>query len=398
MPLYRITGETADHRRVERVVEASGKAEAAQIAEGQGIFVFDVRARLLVNPVQRVRRQDIIVFTRLLSVVVGSGLALNDGLRVVYGQLPPGAFRRVVEQILTDVESGVQLSRALANHQQIFDPLYVGLVMAGEAAGRLDITLRELHKFLERRESLRKKLRAALTYPAVVFSFTLGIVAFFMFWLIPRWQKNLHKSLDELPAFSRVVFESAHFARENSWLILLLLFLAGAALALFARTPAGRLMLARFRMSLPVFGNITRNGVLVRLTRSLQTLVQNRVLLTESLKVARHGLDNPLYSESLGRVVERVEGGEYFSAALEAENGENLYPLLLLQMARMGEESGKLGEMLEHAADFFDSELELSFQKIQSLIQPLIIIFLGIFVGAMVLALFLPMFGGLGKL
>ena len=328
-------------------------------------------------------------FTRQLGTLVQAGLPLLRALQVLGRQQRNKVFRGVIEAMAAGILAGESLSGAMARHPRVFGETYRGLIRAGETGGRLDVALLQLARFLEKAERIRRRVQAALYYPAAVLTVTVLILTALMLFVVPRFRTIFQEQLRgaDLPGLTAAVLATSDFVGANlGWIAL-----AGAGAGTLAgglrALPRGRRWLDAATLRLPVVGALCGKLAVVRFARTLGTLLGNGVAILQALQVARATVGNAVFAAALDGVHARVQAGATVSAAL---GHARCFPDLLVSMVAVGEETGALAEMLGRVADAFDEEVDTAVGGLTALLEPVLIVFLSLTVGTVVIALFLP--------
>lgn len=341
------------------------------------------------------RGRRLIEFTRLFSTLVKSGVMVDEALKLLAeGETDP-RMRRLLEGVRAEVVNGAPLSAALARESDLFDPLYYRSVAAGERSGNLAAVLDRLLAYQRQRQALAKKVLLSLIYPAILMLVAGAAIVGLVTYLVPKFAETFKSMEIELPDYTKFVIALSDFAVSFGPALVLLAVLALVAARRWARTPAGARRLDEVKLALPVFGNLLRVSALAAFLRTLATMLRGGIPLLEALRVTERAVGNAVVGESIRGVAEEVERGESFSRALKRAGD---FPALLPRMARIGEESGKLDEMLEQAADFFDDEVDTLATTLATVIEPVLMMALaGVFLAVM-LAMILPVFSMSGKI
>jgi type IV pilus assembly protein PilC len=337
----------------------------------------------------RIKLKDVSVFSRQFATMISSGLSMLRSLYILAEQTESKPLAEVVNQVRQDVERGASLSAALAKHPKAFNRLYVAMVRAGEAGGVLDSVLQRLATTIEKQVELRRKVKSAMTYPAVVSCLVLLLVTAMLLFVIPMFQ-NIYGSLGgKLPVPTRILINISNVIRKL-WFIV---FAAeGAAVFAFRKwinSEEGRKRWDTLKLKAPVFGALAKKTALARFGRTLSALVRSGVPILESLDIVAETSGNWVVSEAVRDTQQQVKRGEPLSKRLEMHP---VFPPMVVQMMTVGEETGALDEMLDKIADFYDQEVEATVNALTSLIEPILIVIMGVVIGGMIIALYLPMF------
>ena len=337
----------------------------------------------------RVKLKDLAVFSRQFATMVNSGLPLLRTLTILEEQTESSQLRKVLGEIRLDVERGNSLSGALGRHPRTFPALYVAMCRAGEAAGTLDQVLLRLADTMEKEVSLRQKVKSAMTYPIVVFCMVVLILIAMLVFVVPTF-KDLYSSLGgTLPLPTRILLSVSDGFRKYFWVVGLL---AIAMVWLFRRwikTDRGRRAFDRFKLRLPIFGQLFQKTALARFSRTLSVLSRSGVPILQALDIVSDTVKNEVVADAVRDVQAGVKEGESVAAPL---GKHKVFPPMVVQMMAVGEETGALDTMLEKIADFYDEEVASTVESLTSLIEPIMIAIVGGTVGVIVISLYLPLF------
>ena len=377
-------------------VEAVSEAAVAEKLKAMGYVPLDVRAvnvgmqrEISFGRKKRVKLKDLSIFARQLATMIDAGLTLLRALTILSEQADNAELRRILRGVKQDVEAGMSLSASFAKAEDVFPPLMVNMTRAGEAGGFLDVTMRQIADNFESEVRLRGKIKAALTYPVVVFVLAMLMCGGMLIFVVPVF-KNMFEGLGgELPLPTKVLV----FLSESMKLMLpILVVTAVASVALwrrFGKTEQVRNVVDPLKLRLPVFGKLSQKLALARFSRNLSTLLSSGVPILQSLEIVSETTGSIVISRALKQVQESVRRGESVAGPL----GEHpVFPTMVVQMIASGEETGAIDQMLGKIAEFYDSEVEATTEALTALIEPLMIAFLGAIVGSMIIALYMPIF------
>lgn len=330
---------------------------------------------------KKVKSDDLVIFTRQLSAMIGAGVPLLRALNSLEQHAESPALKSILVTVVENVESGMSFGDALAKHPDTFSDVYVNMVRAGEAAGILDDILKRLAVQQEKSASIRKKVKSAMTYPVVLLFIT--VFAFFglMLFVIPQIGKiltDLGGEDAELPLLTQIMLGISGFMLQW-WFIIIPLLVGGIfGLLRYIKTPAGRRVFHQLMLRLPGVGPIIRKVVVARFSRTFSALIGAGVSIIESMTVTAHALGNVVYEQALLDAVDKVKNGEQLSRVLEEDD---LYPSIVAQMLAVGEETGQTENVLVKVADFYEEEVDTAIAGISSIIEPVMILLMGGMVG-----------------
>lgn len=337
-----------------------------------------------------VKGKVLTVFTRQLATLIDAGLPLLRSLRTLIKQEKNPALQNAMANLADSVESGNTFSEALAQHPKIFNKLYVNMVKAGELGGVLEIVLTRLAEFQEKAQRIRGKVISAMVYPIVVLVIAVGILAFLLLFIVPKFEAIFADMLGNkpLPLLTSIVIESSRFVQSNILIIVGVIVIGVVIFQVVKRTPAGAALLDRFKLKMPIFGDLISKTSIARFSRTLGTLVTSGVPILQALGITRETAGNIVLSNAINDVHEAVKEGESMVTPLEASG---LFPPMVISMIQVGEETGQLPDMLNKVADVYEEEVDVAVAGLTSLLEPVMIVFLAVVVGTIVVALFLPL-------
>jgi len=384
------TGKT-----IKGLVEAADEKQAASVLREKGLVLFglspsrqDVLKLASERLIHRIGLGEIATFTRQLSTMITAGLTVADALRILKEQSSPG-FALVIDDILRSVEGGVSLAEAMEKHPRVFNEVFVSLIRAGEAAGVLDKVLARLSDNLEKQKEFSSKVKGAMIYPAIIVV-GMGIVGtIMMIFVIPKLL-GLYKEFNaELPLPTKILMTVSDLATRFWWMTLIALGAGFFFFQNFQKTPLGRRKIDEIKLRLPIVGGLQKMTILTETTRTLGLLVSTGISIIDGLNIVSHAVGNSIYEEELQTAAKQVEKGLPLAGIL-AEYEE--FPPVVTQMIAVGEETGKLDEVLTKLSVYFESESDNLVKGLTTAIEPLIMIVLGLGVGFLVIAVILPIY------
>jgi general secretion pathway protein F len=336
-----------------------------------------------------VRGRDLLIFTHEMSTLLASGLPLDRSLSILAELAERPEMKRVVADILQSVQRGKSLAEAMAQHPKVFQPLYVNMVKAGEIGGVLDAVLLRLTEYLERADELRDEVRSALVYPVILTIVAMGSVTILLTYVLPKFAAIFSQAGQALPTSTRVLLGMSDAMRSYWWAGILIVVGLSFAFSNYIRTPGGRLQWDRFKLRLPLLGNLLRKLAVARFARTLGTLLRSGVPMLQALDIVRDVTGNVVLAAAIEEVKVGVRGGSGVAGPL---SHTAVFPPLALQMISVGEETGKLDEMLVQVADYFDKEVRQQIKRLTSLLEPALLLIGGVVVAFVVLSMFSAIF------
>ncbi len=336
-----------------------------------------------------VSTRDLVIFTRQFATMINSGLPLVQSLDILAKQSENKHLQKVIEEILYDVESGQTLADAMRKQEKVFPALYTNMVAAGEAGGILDTILLRLATFLEKADALRRKIKGAMIYPAVVMSVAAGAIAILLIFVIPTFQTMFADAGIALPLPTRIVIGMSAFLQAYWWAVAAAIAGAIFAIRAYYGTDNGELAIDKMSLHIPVLGNMLRKSAVARFTRTLGTLVASGVSILDGLEITAKTAGNRVIHDAVMESRASIAGGETISEPLKKSN---VFPPMVVQMINVGEQTGGLDEMLNKIADFYDEEVDAAVEALLAAMEPVMIVVLGVVVGGMIVAMYLPIF------
>ncbi|HUI05346.1 MAG TPA: type II secretion system F family protein [Acidimicrobiales bacterium] len=339
----------------------------------------------------RVKLTEIAVATRQMATMIDSGLSVVRSLVILAGQVENKELARVLAEVRVDVERGSSLSAACARHPKIFNTLFITMVQAGEAGGHLDSVLLDLANTMEKQAVLRRKVRSAMTYPAIVLSVMVIIFLALLIFIVPVFQKLFLSLHAKLPLPTQIVIDISKIVL-SVWSVLLLAIMVGGIVALrkWIKTEDGRLKWDAFKLRPPIFGQLTHKVSMARFAHTLGSLIEAGVPILESLDIVSDTAGNQVVGNALLEAKAGVREGRSLADTLREH--EEVIPALVTQMVEVGEQTGALDNMLHKVGQFYDGEVESTVNNLTSMLEPILTIVMGVGVGVMVISMYLPMF------
>jgi type IV pilus assembly protein PilC len=339
---------------------------------------------------KKVKSKILMIFTRQLATLIDSGLPLLRSLNVLAKQERDKVLKKTINSLADSVQGGSTFSDALALHPRIFNNLYVNMVKAGEVGGVLELVLTRLSEFQEKAAKIKNKVLSAMVYPIIVMTMALGIMGFLLVFIVPRFEAIFHDLLGDkpLPPVTQFVLAVSNFMKNHGLVLLAALVAIVFLYNFIGRTRRGRFAIDTFKLRMPLFGNLNRKTAISRFARTLGTLVTSGVPILQALNITRETAGNAAIARAIARVHDSVKEGESIVQPMEASKS---FPPMVVSMVDVGEETGKLPDMLLKIADVYDDEVDNAVAALTSMLEPIMIVFLAVIVGTIVLALFTPL-------
>ena len=387
--------DSADNKVVRSTVQADSESAAAKLLIAQGfvplkVELEDAKKGIIGKLTGRITTKDKIVFTRQLATLIGAGLPLAQSMRTVLDQTANKQMQQVVQDIIVDIESGRPLSEAFAKHPTVFDKVFIALVSAGEASGTLDDALKRVAAQQEKDAAMMSKIKGAMTYPAIVLFVIVGVVVFMLISVVPQVE-NLYDDLNkDLPLLTQIMVNAANFVMSFWWLVIIIIGISSYFFAQYLKTESGIRNRDIFKLNVPLFSGMFRKLYMARFSRTGQTLLSTGVAMLDMLHINSEAVNNVVISEGVDRAADKVKGGKALSVSLK---NEDYFLEMVPQMISIGEQSGKIDEMMGKCAQIYEDELDEEIKTISTAIEPVLMVVLAIVAGGMVGAILFPIYG-----
>jgi len=386
-------------KRKEGIIEANSNTEAVVNLRRQNLvpievhFIGEKGLSSIVKPEKglkgRVSLMELAVFSRQFATMLDAGVSIIDILQDLSSQTSNRYFGYVLSKIRKDIQEGSNFSMALSKHPKVFSPLYIALVRSGEESGNLPTVMEEIASYLEDQIMLLRKVRQAVSYPSVIIAFFIGVVSFVFLFLIPRFQQIFKSFGAKLPPLTLAVLNTSQFFVKFLPFIIGFLFLMWIFFLIYRRTPTGRKHIDTLKLKFPFFGKLMTKISLARFARSLSTLLGGGVSIAMALDIVADTAGNVI----IGNIIRKVRKGVIEGKVLGEEMRKYpIFPPMLVRMVSVGEETGRMEDMLNRVSKFFRDEVDATLNILTSILEPVLIIGLGIIVGIVVLAIYLPIF------
>jgi type IV pilus assembly protein PilC len=396
MPTYLYKARDENGKPIQASMDAPSQDDLAGKLRKMGYMPVQIREALpginmesLGSRLRRIKSEDIILFNIQLANMIDSGLTIITSLRIISEQIENKKLKGIIEDVGRLVEAGSSLSDALAKHPRVFPKIFIHTVRAGETSGKLNLVLNRLAVYVEQQEELRQKVKGAFFYPMILLFAGLLVIILIVTFIIPQFVEIFKESNVPLPVPTIIVYELGVGLKKAWYLVILGLGLAVFGMRKYVETKMGRLWFDRMQISVPVIGPLVRKVIISRFSRTLATLVESGVSILQSLDIVRDVVGNGIIGRIVQNVRDSVERGDRIAEPLRVSEE---FPLDAVQMIAVGEETGKLGYMLNKIADLYDTSIKFSVRKMTMLIEPVLLVVLGVVVGFIMASMLLPMF------
>lgn len=413
MPLYQYTAMDAAGKETKGFKDAPNEMAVAKFLKDQGMHPTGIKPatgaaakkatgggneqkksilslEINIGPL-KIAGKDLTILTRQLAILLEAGLPLVRALRTLEKQAKNPAVRKILGKIAASVEGGAGFSEALAQFPTSFDNLYVNMVRAGEASGKLDLILNRLASFREKAAKIAGKVKSAMTYPIIVLVIAISMTAGLMVGVVPKFEKMFQGMLGEnaqLPELTQFVVDISRTLQEHIVIVLVIVVVLIVGIHLAGKTAGGKLFFDTIKFKMPLIGSLVSKNSISKFARTLGTLTSSAVPALDALKIVRDTADNALIAKAVQQIHDAVKEGETMSSVLSTTN---IFPVMVVSMIEVGEETAKTPEMLEKIADTYDDEVDNAVAALTSMIEPLLMMFLAVVVGGIVIAMFLPL-------
>lgn len=375
-------------------VQADSESSAAKLLIAQNFTPISIKEDVesdspLAKLTGRITTKDKIVFTRQLATLIGAGLPLSESLNTTLEQTQNKKLQSIIQDVLVAVEAGKTLSDSFSKHPEVFDTVFLALVGAGEASGTLDASLIRVANQQEKDAAMISKIKGAMTYPIIVLFVIVAVMVFMLTTVVPQVEK-LYKDLKQtLPFLTKVMVDLSKFVGGFWWLILIVVGVGGYFLVQYSKTESGVKVVDNLKLRMPVIGNMFHKLYMARFMRTGQTLLSTGVSMLDMLRLTAVSVNNVIIKDAIVRAADKVKGGKALSSSLKSE--EDMLSLVP-QMVKIGEQSGKIDEMMGKTAQVYEDELDEQIRTLSTSIEPILMVVLAIVAGGMVAAILLPIY------
>lgn len=398
MPFFSYKAKNSNGETQKGKVEAVSQEKAAETLQERGLLVIaltPIAERATIGKSsQTMSFADTVIFTRQLASMVEAGLTLTNSISLLVQQAKP-SVRAVLSRVLSDVEGGMSFTKALEKHPKVFSKTYVYLVQAGESSGSLDEILNRLADTIEEQKEFRGKIVGALVYPSVVIVVMIAVVIVMMTVVVPKLMSVFEEFGAELPLPTKILIGMSDFMVNYWWVMLLILAVAGVAGWGWYRDPDSQRLVDKWILKLPIVGELRKKTMLTNFTQTLSMLVKSGVPLVDSLALSTESVGSINYRDHLHTVQEKVEKGVGFGEAISTYDD---FPPIMQQMISVGEETGKLDDLLARVSLYFKGEASRAISSLMAAFEPLLMVLLGVMVAFLAVAILLPIYDLTGQI
>ncbi len=412
MPRFTYVAKDANGKPITETTEANDQEGLIEKLQAQGYFIVSVqelraqlpktaaakKAQESATPAPKktgtfthtnIVLEDLLIFARQLATMLEAGVTLLRSLDVIVSQVESKNFSEILNEVRRDVEQGASLSAALAKHPKVFNQFWVSLIEVGEASGTMPLVLEKLAFYMEQQEAFNSTIISAIIYPAILFAVACGAIAFFAFFVGPKFETIFQSFGVKLPMITVILLVVFKFVKTK------LLFLVGGGFGIFTlikkfiSTPHGQLQFEKFLFAMPGFGRMFKLIVVERFASQMSILIDSGVPILYALDITQRLVSNKTCEIIVGDIKEGVREGELLVGPMQKSD---FFPPMAIQMIMVGEETGELSKMLKHVSAFYQRQVETFMKRFATMVEPIMLVFMGAVIGVIVLAMFLPMF------
>ncbi|MCQ6278268.1 type II secretion system F family protein [Bacillus sp. EB600] len=394
MARFKYAGRDRKGKR-QGTVNATSMREAMTNLKEDGIRVIEIteipetfftKDITIGNPV---KLQHFVIYLRQFATLIKAGVTVVDATGILAAQTESKHLKKALAGIELELRDGNPLSESVAKYPKIFTPMFVNMVKAGEAGGNLDETLERLAVHFEKQHFTRQKIVSALTYPLAIGIMAIGVVIFLLVAVVPTFVKMFADMGSQLPAITRFVLSASDFMQSFWWLFVLVMIAIISFVSFLRSKPETKYYLDYIMLRMPIFGKMLQKAVIARMMRTMSSLFSSSVPILQSMKIVEKVVENEVIAKVIREAHDSLEKGRSMTVPMKAHW---VFPPLVTQMISIGEETGALDAMLGKVADFYEKEVEIGTDKLKSLIEPIMIVFLAVLVGTIIMAIMVPMF------
>ena len=373
-------------------MEAQNEDRVKEFVKNEGLIPISVKEQNFLNKDinfgnKKVKARDLSVFCRQFNSILAAGVTILNALQMLSEQTENKTLREVTKEVQIDVEKGESLTSAMSKHRDTFPPLLIHMVEAGEASGSLEIAFERMAMQFEKQAKVQGQVKKALTYPIVVICVAIIVVIVMLVVVFPQFQEMFDSLGSDLPGITKMVIAMSNFVQHFWWLLILLVGLAVLGIQTFRKTPNGQVFFSRLALRMPIVNQLTVKSASATFARTMSTLLAAGIPLVNGVEIITKIIGNVIIKDALNDTVDEIKRGVPLSVPLR-ESG--VFPPMVHQMTKIGEETGNVEGMLEKVADYYEEEVEVTTASMTALLEPMIIILLGVIIMFILLAIYIP--------
>lgn len=373
-------------------MEAQNEDRVKEFIKNEGLIPISVKEQNFLNKDisfgnKKVKARDLSVFCRQFNSILAAGVTILNALQMLSEQTENKALREVTKEVQIDVEKGESLTSAMSKHRDTFPPLLIHMVEAGEASGSLEIAFERMAIQFEKQAKVQGQVKKALTYPIVVICVAIIVVIVMLVVVFPQFQEMFDSVGSDLPGITKMVIAMSNFVQHFWWLLILLVGLAVLGIQTFRKTPNGQVFFSRLALRMPIVNQLTVKSASATFARTMSTLLAAGIPLVNGVEIITKIIGNVIIKDALNDTVDEIKRGVPLSVPLRESE---VFPPMVHQMTKIGEETGNVEGMLEKVADYYEEEVEVTTASMTALLEPMIIILLGVIIMFILLAIYIP--------
>lgn len=393
MPIYEYEAKTLQGVPIKGKLEAIDEESVISTLRGKSYYPVRIRLQKQAMNIElanykKIKLKDMAIFCRQFAVIIAAGISILKGLEIVKEQTENKKLKKYLGEIFEDVQKGKTLSESMKKYKD-FPEMLSNMVAVGESSGTLDTIMERMALYYDKENKLNQKIKGALTYPAVISVFAVGVVILLVTKVLPTFVGMLTQDGQELPMPTKIILGLSNLITNKWYLIIAIIIGLVIILRYYFSSPQGRLFFDKLKMRMPIFGKIYKKIVTARFARTFGTLMGSGIPLLNSIEICADVVGNHVIKDILDSTKDEIKKGLSIGETL---GNRGVFPIMLTQMIKIGEESGTLDSILERTAEFYDGEVDAATAQLTSLIEPIIIIFLACIVGFIIISIVLPMF------
>ena len=394
MANFRYRAMNAEGNKIEGKHIADNEAEVMEMIKNNGYYPLKIEEIIEsksyeIKLSQRVTIKDIAVFCRQFYTMLDAGVTINNSLNILSEQITNSKLKKAIKNVEEDVKKGSPLSAAMEKQGDCFPTLLITMVEAGEASGNLDEIMLRMSDHFEKENKINSKIKGAMTYPIILGCVCIIVVVFLLIYIMPTFMDMFEEAGSGLPGTTKLLIAISNFLTSYWYILVGIIAATVFGFKKYVKTDNGYYMLSKLKLSVPIIKTVNKKIIVSRFSRTMSTLLASGVPMGDSLQIISNIVDNKIAKDGLMQVREKVYKGEGLSDPM---NDTGLFPQMLTAMLRIGEETGKLDDVLSKTADFYDDEVEAAIQAATTMIEPLLIVVMGIIVGFIMLSIMVPLF------
>ena len=395
MKRFEYSARTKDGAVDRGEMEAKNRTQVVESLQAKGLIVVKVEEKVaLLSALNEINiggvpMKDKVVFMRQLATMMSSGLPLTQSLEILAAQATNPMFRRALKDVLSDVESGSSLAKAFGKQSGMFDDIVLNLIKAGEDSGKLEEIFLRLADELENQQDFQTKVKSAMLYPAIIMVTIVAVVAIVMVFMIPTIKDIFTEFGSDIPTLTKILIAISDFTVNYWWIVLILVGMSVGGFKYYIETTGGRRVWDNFKLTVPIFGKLFTNIELSQMTQTLYLLISSGLPILEALGLVGQSLSNVWFKEAVANAASEVEKGSSLALPLSREDK---IPLLVSQMISVGEETGRLDEILKKQGEYYKNEVDVMTSNLATMIEPIMLVIMGVVVGFIAVAVYLPLF------